>query len=156
MNVVHTIEYISTGFELAGVVIIVIGSAYAFVLYSSAILRREATGKRYRAFRQNLGKAILVGLEVLVAADIIRTVSVDPTFFSIGVLGLLVLVRTFLSWSLEVEISGAWPWQRAQAAGVDESEPEMSGGEASANGGDGALRGNRTVLPEGDSHLAAH
>ena len=114
MNVVHTIEYISTGFELAGVVIIVIGSAYAFVLYSSAILRREATGKRYRAFRQNLGKAILVGLEVLVAADIIRTVSVDPTFFSIGVLGLLVLVRTFLSWSLEVELDGVWPWRRQQ------------------------------------------
>jgi uncharacterized membrane protein len=58
----------------------------------------------------------VIGLELLVAADIIRSVAVDPTFVSIGVLGLIVLIRTFLSWSLEVEINGSWPWQRARSA----------------------------------------
>jgi uncharacterized membrane protein len=115
MNVVHPIDAISMGFELAGVAIIVVGAAYAFVRFIIAILRHEATVRRYRAFRRDLGRAILIGLEVLVAADIIRTVAIDPSFASVGVLGLLVLVRTFLSWSLEVEIHGAWPWQQARA-----------------------------------------
>jgi uncharacterized membrane protein len=66
--------------------------------------------------RQGLGHAILVRLELLVAAEIIRTVAIDPTFQSVGVLGLIVTVRTFLSWSLEVEINGRWPWQSAAGA----------------------------------------
>jgi len=61
-----------------------------------------------------VGKSILLGLELLVAADIIRSVAIDPTFASVGVLGLIVAVRTFLSWSLEVEINGKWPWQSLQ------------------------------------------
>jgi uncharacterized membrane protein len=88
-------------------------------------VRRKDSLQAYRDLRRDLGKAILVGLEFLVAADIIRSVAVDPTFASIGVLGLIVLIRTFLSWSLEVEINGSWPWQRARSgsdAPVDRGE----------------------------------
>jgi uncharacterized membrane protein len=66
----------------------------------------------YRRFRQNVGRAILLGLELLVAADIIRTVAISPTLQSVAVLSGIVLVRTFLSFSLEVELTGRWPWQR--------------------------------------------
>ena len=66
----------------------------------------------YREYRQLLGRSILLGLELLVAADIIRTVAVTPTFTSVGVLAVIVLVRTFLSFSLELEITGRWPWQK--------------------------------------------
>jgi uncharacterized membrane protein len=74
--------------------------------------------------RQGLGRAILVGLELLVAADIIRTIAIEPTFQNVAVLGLVVVVRTFLSWSLAVEINGEWPWQRAatRPAGTPEDE----------------------------------
>ena len=82
------------------------------------LLRR--TPDTYRMFRSQLGRAILVGLELLVAADIIRTVAVTPTLESVGVLAGIVVIRTFLSWSLELEISGRWPWQKATAtAGSD-------------------------------------
>jgi uncharacterized membrane protein len=66
----------------------------------------------YRAYRQLLGRSILLGLELLVAADIIRTVAVTPTYESVGVLAIIVLIRTFLSFSLELEITGRWPWQK--------------------------------------------
>lgn len=70
----------------------------------------------YRSYRQLLGRSILLGLELLVAADIIRTVAVTPTFASVGVLAIIVLIRTFLSFSLELEITGRWPWQKEPAA----------------------------------------
>lgn len=69
----------------------------------------------YRSYRQSLGRSILLGLELLVAADIIRTVAVTPTFESVGVLAIIVLIRTFLSFSLELEITGRWPWQKEPA-----------------------------------------
>jgi uncharacterized membrane protein len=65
----------------------------------------------YESYKHQLGKALLLGLELLVAADVVRTVALDPTLKNVGVLGLLVLIRTFLSWSLTVEIDGRWPWQ---------------------------------------------
>ncbi len=74
----------------------------------------------YRLYRQLLGRSILLGLELLVAADAIRTVAVTPTFESVGVLAMIVLIRTFLSFSLELEITGRWPWQK---------EPRMSDSE---------------------------
>jgi len=77
----------------------------------------------YHALRQAVGKTILMGLELLVAADIVRTVAIDPTFLTVGVLGLIVLVRTFLSWSLEVEINGIWPWRRSS---LQQSVPPAS------------------------------
>ena len=68
----------------------------------------------YRSYRKHLGRAILLGLEFLVAADIIGTVAVEPTFTNIGVLAGIVLIRTFLSFALELEIEGRWPWQRTE------------------------------------------
>ncbi len=94
-----------------GVLILSIGVLYATIAF---LLRRQtAPDSPYRTYRQNMGKAILLGLEFLVAADIIRTVVVAPTIDNVLALGLVVIIRTFLSMSLEVELEGRWPWQRA-------------------------------------------
>ncbi|MFC9917556.1 DUF1622 domain-containing protein [Agromyces binzhouensis] len=104
--------------DLLGVVAIVVGVLYAMA--DAAIRRIRNLGPVYTRFRRVLGRGILIGLELLVAADIIRTVAVEPTLESVGVLALIVVIRTFLSWSLEVEISGRWPWQKARAGAVDD------------------------------------
>jgi len=102
---------VSRTFEISGVVIIVLGLGVALVRAGVKVSRREFT-QAYEAVRATFGRGVLLGLEVLVAADIIRTVAVDPTLRNLLVLALLVAIRTFLSWSLEVEIDGRWPWQR--------------------------------------------
>ncbi len=109
--------------DAAGVAVIGVGIA----LVAALAVRRLARGDRdvYTGFRQQLGRAILLGLELLVAADIIRTVAVTPTLESVTVLGVIVLVRTFLSFSLEVELTGRWPWQqRGEARGEREGAPD--------------------------------
>lgn len=97
-------------FEVAGVAVLIIGSLIALLRSAVDLVHRRPAAKVYRSLRQGLARAILLGLEFLVAADIIRSVALEPTFQSVGVLGLIVVVRTFLSWSLEVEITGEWPW----------------------------------------------
>ncbi len=94
----------------AGVVTVVLG----VVVASGIAIWRVVRGQRpvYRSYRQSLGRSILLGLELLVAADIIRTVAVSPTLLSVATLGGIVLIRTFLSFSLQAEISGRWPWQK--------------------------------------------
>ena len=77
----------------------------------------------YRGYRRSLGRAILLGLEFLVAGDIIYTVAVEPTFRSVGVLAVLVVIRSFLSAELELEINGRWPWQRGAGGAADGAEP---------------------------------
>ncbi len=114
MDTKHTIELIGSAFELAGVGVLVLGSVIAFVRSIVSLIRLRDGPVAYRHLRLYLGRSIVLGLELLVAADIIRSVAIDPTFTSVGVLGLIVLVRTFLSWSLEVEINGEWPWQRSR------------------------------------------
>jgi uncharacterized membrane protein len=114
MDIKHTIELIVSAFELAGVTVLVAGSLIAFVRFIMSLIRFRDGPTAYRHLRLYLGRSIVVGLEILIAADIIRSVVIDPTFTSVGVLGLIVLVRTFLSWSLEVEINGEWPWQRSR------------------------------------------
>jgi uncharacterized membrane protein len=114
MDIKHTVELIVSVFELAGVAVLVVGSVLAFVRFSVSLIRFRDGPAAYRHLRLYLGRSIVVGLEILIAADIIRSVVIDPTFTSVGVLGLIVLVRTFLSWSLEVEINGEWPWQRSR------------------------------------------
>lgn len=104
--------------EVLAVAIIVGAIAYASVLY----LVHRGAPDAYSGYRVRLGRALLLGLEVLVAADIIRTVALQPTIANVVVLGLLVLIRTFLSWSLVVEIEGRWPWQRP-AAGSQPARP---------------------------------
>ena len=106
--------FISSGLETAGVAIVVIGA----IGTTAAFLRRAAKvgpNAAFTQFRSDFGRAILLGLEFLVAADIVGTVAIGPTLQDLSVLGLLVLIRTFLSFSLEVEITGRWPWQADQA-----------------------------------------
>ncbi len=105
----NVIELIGGYVDVVGVAVIVISILLSTVIY----LRTFRIDDGYRRYRQNLGKGILLGLEILVAGDIIRTVGVAPTMESVLVLALIVLVRTFLSWSLEVELEGRWPWQSA-------------------------------------------
>lgn len=113
---------VAKAFELAGMAIVVVGTVFAagkFVTSGLGWRRTElVAGDRdlVAAFRKTLGRSILTGLELLVAADIIRTVAVEPTLENVLVLGLIVLIRTFLSFSLEVEIDGRWPWQQRPAA----------------------------------------
>ncbi len=114
MDIKYTIELIGSAFELAGVAVLVIGSILAFVRSIVSLIRLRDGPVAYRHLRLYLGRSIVVGLELLIAADIVRSVAIDPTFTSVGVLALIVLVRTFLSWSLEVEINGEWPWQRSR------------------------------------------
>lgn len=112
MTFEEAIEDVGKVVDALGVAVIVAG------IVVSAVLALRPAADRYRAFRQRLGRGILLGLELLVAADIIRTVAVTPTLESVGVLALIVLVRTFLSFSLEVELNGRWPWQ-SRPAGSD-------------------------------------
>ena len=105
------IHLVTRGIEIVGTAIIVIGAASALVRFMLLTLRRPAGEDAVAGFRSELGRAILLGLEFLVAADIINTVAVEPTLGSLAVLGGIVLIRTFLSFSLEVEIEGRWPWQ---------------------------------------------
>ena len=100
-----------------GVAVVVAGLLVATVAFFGRLRSGSASaGDTYRAYRQAIGRAILLGLEFLVAADIIRTVAVSPTFTSAGVLAVIVVIRTFLSMSLEVELEGRWPWQPRVAA----------------------------------------
>src|SRR5215203_1273805 len=115
------LEWVSTGIEVTGVAIIVIGALAATLIFIYGGLLTVGWPAAFRLYRANLGRGILLGLELLVAADIIGTVAVTPSIENLLILGLIVLIRTFLSFSLEVEIEGRWPWQRA-AAGPAGSE----------------------------------
>ncbi|HYE61336.1 MAG TPA: DUF1622 domain-containing protein [Phycisphaerales bacterium] len=103
------VELVGLGVDATGVLVILAGAAFAGV---RALQPPPPAVTRYRRLRQDLGRAILLGLELLVAADIIRTVAVPPTMEGVLVLGLIVLIRTVLSFSLEVELEGRWPWAR--------------------------------------------
>ena len=107
MNFGESIEYAGKGVDAVGVATIIVGILVALVL---TVRDPDSAVDRYRMLRRRLGRAILLGLELLVAADIIRTVAVTPTFTSAGVLAIIVVIRTFLSMSLEVELEGRWPW----------------------------------------------
>jgi uncharacterized membrane protein len=108
------IETIGATLDLVGVALIVIGLVLAAGRYVSNYFS-EAALNAYQRLRQDIGRAILLGLEVLVAADIIRTVAVTPTVTSVLILAGIVIIRTFLSISLQVEVEGRFPWQRANA-----------------------------------------
>ena len=116
-------ESLARGIELAGMAVMVLGGIAAVGAFLARVVKRRGTptGRfetTYRELRADLGRAILLGLEFLVAADIIGTVAVEPSFRNLGVLALIVAIRTFLSFSLELEISGRWPWQHARARGA--------------------------------------
>jgi len=104
-------ELVGKGVDAAGVAATVLGALAATVVAAARLARRRA--EVYRDYRRHLGRSILLGLEFLVAGDIIRTVAIEPTYTSVGVLAVIVVIRTFLSFSLELEIAGRWPWQKA-------------------------------------------
>ncbi|HEX8307282.1 MAG TPA: DUF1622 domain-containing protein [Allosphingosinicella sp.] len=112
-------EPVATALELFGVFVIVAGIAWATARFLVRDLRSGDGVRAYERYRANLGRGILLGLEILVGADIVATVTAPLTFRSVGLLGLIVLIRTFLSFSLETEIEGRWPWRRR---GVGENE----------------------------------
>jgi uncharacterized membrane protein len=116
-------ERVVQGFEIAGVAILVVGSVLAFV--SATLGLRDGGGQAaYERARQGVGRAILLGLEVLIIADIVLTITVERTFDSALTLGLIVLVRTFLSFSLEIELEGSLPWRRGSTG----KRPAPAGG----------------------------
>ena len=100
--------------ELVGVVVLVAGAAVACGAFLLKLVRGISFGDAYQDLRVDLGRAILLGLEFLVIADIIGTVAVEPTLQNLGVLAVIVAIRTLLSFALELEVSGHWPWQRGQ------------------------------------------
>ncbi len=123
-RVLGWVEYVALAIEVLAVAVIAIGVVYALGLF---LLHRfggpRFAGEDQHRFRLRLGNSLLVGLEILVAADVIRTVALEPTLTNVAILGVLVLVRTFLSWSLVVEMEGRWPWRR-------DLEPGAGGGGA--------------------------
>ena len=102
-------------FEVAGVGILVLGGLISVFAYARDLLGARDRKLAYTALRHNLGRTILLGLEVLIVADIILTVAIDQTLESAATLGLIVLVRTFLSFSLDIEMDGVVPWRRRAA-----------------------------------------
>ncbi len=107
------LEWVGIGMDTGGVIIIVIGALYA----TRVFLRNRQAVDSYLRYRRSLGRAILLGLEFLVAGDIIRTVAVAPSPTNVAVLAGIVLIRTFLSTALELEIEGRWPWEKASGPG---------------------------------------
>ncbi len=114
MEFQQIIEQVGEVVDGAGVAAIVIGAVVSTVVAVARLVQKRPSV--YSSYRRWLGRSILLGLELLVAADIIRTVAITPTLDSVVVLGLIVLIRTFLSFSLELEITGRWPWQKPVAA----------------------------------------
>jgi uncharacterized membrane protein len=110
------VEIAGTSLDAAGVLVVVGGAVVATARL--LVQRIRGVGEYYRAYRQDLGRAIVLGLEFLIAGDIIRTVAVAPTLQNVLVLGLIVLIRTFLSLSLQLEIDGKLPWSRDNAAAL--------------------------------------
>jgi uncharacterized membrane protein len=104
----YTIRLVGSGIEIFGVLIIVTGIAWSTYLH----LWRPMPGENTEVYKIRIGRSLLLGLEVLVAADIVKTIAHELSFISLGLLAGLVLVRTFLSWTLVLEIDGQWPWQR--------------------------------------------
>jgi len=109
---------IAQGFELVAAVVLVLGLIFAIVLALRTWSATKSGEQAYRIMRQAFGGVILLGLEILVAGDLIRTVAVSPTLDNVLVLGSIVLIRTFLSFSLEIEIEGVPPWRRALVSGA--------------------------------------
>ena len=106
-------ELLARGIELAGVAVIALGVVASLLIFAAQLARGGSWSGAYDDLRSNLGRGILLGLELLVGADIITTITAPLTFESVGLLAAIVAIRTFLSFSLETEIEGRWPWRRA-------------------------------------------
>ena len=119
MNFTDAMDRISKGFEILGVAVLGLGLVASLVAATRALARTRSFEEGYRVVRRSFGRTVLFALELLVAADLIRTVAIQPTLENVAVLGLIILIRTFLSFSLEVEIDGTWPWRRGPTVSAD-------------------------------------
>src|SRR4051794_5223286 len=118
MTFTEAMEHVAQAFEVIGALVLLVGLFVSAWLGIRAF-RRTGDGQRaYQVLRQSFGGVILLGLEILVAADLVRTVAVDPTLENVAILGVIVLIRTVLSFSLETEIEGVAPWRRATISGA--------------------------------------
>jgi uncharacterized membrane protein len=119
-SVSNWIHLVGVAIEIFGVFIIVAGIAWSTYLF----VHRRAETRHYDQYKIRIGRSLLLGLEVLVAADIVKTIAIELTFTSLGLLAGLVVVRTFLSWTLVLEIEGRWPWGREllPASAVNEAK----------------------------------
>lgn len=116
----QALKFTTRAIEVGGIAIIVLGTLGATLAVLWQLLQGRRGDDVFGLYRSNLGRAILLGLEFLVAADIINTVAIEPSVESLLILGGIVLIRTFLSFSLEVEIEGRWPWERHRKSEPDE------------------------------------
>jgi uncharacterized membrane protein len=116
-SILAIIEVAALAIEILAVSIIVIGTISATVAFLTRLRGQPERQPAFEQYKIRLGRALLLGLEILVAADIVRTVALEPNLTNVAVLGLLVLIRTFLSWSLVVEIEQRWPWQKEKVEG---------------------------------------
>jgi uncharacterized membrane protein len=108
----HAMEHISRAFEWISVAVLILAFLLSLILVARDVARGAPAQAAYRRLREVFGRGILISLEILVAADLIRTVAVQPTLANVGTLGLIVVVRTLLSFALEIEITGVLPWRR--------------------------------------------
>lgn len=115
MDHIAFIELMGDWGDTLGVAVIVVGIAWGLLRFPADLLKR-GVDIAYTTIRNQIIRTLLLGLEVLVAADIIRTVAVSPTLMSVSVLAAIVVIRTFLSWSLILEMEGRWPWQKAESS----------------------------------------
>ena len=118
MDFKELISIAGYGIESIGVLVIIVGSAAASIRFLSSF-RTKPEGVAYDMFRRQLGRSIILGLEFLIAGDIIRTVIVADTLTNVTILGLIILIRTFLSFSLYFEVEGRWPWETVRQSGKD-------------------------------------
>jgi uncharacterized membrane protein len=109
-------------FEAVAVMVLIFGATFSIGRFIKRLLQGWERHEEYRVFRQDFGRILMLALDLLVAADIILTVALDLTFESLGILGLLVLIRTFLHFVLELEVTGRWPWQASQGAAGESSQ----------------------------------
>jgi len=118
MTFAQVMDHIAQAFEALGVAVLTLGGLWSLLIAGLAWYRSRQPASAYSLLRKAFGGALLLGLEILVAADLVRTIAVAPTLSNVLILGLIVLIRTFLSFSLEIEITGKPPWRR------DESRPD--------------------------------
>lgn len=122
----EAIEWAAMGIEILGAVVIFSGvMRVALTRGTVRFLLKQGQPGDYESYKHEMGRSLLLGLEFLVAADVIRTVALEPTLGNVSVLGLLVLVRTFLSWTLTVEIEGRWPWQPQKSETTHSSPTDL-------------------------------
>ncbi|HTU07366.1 MAG TPA: DUF1622 domain-containing protein [Trebonia sp.] len=123
MTFTEVLDHVAQAFEALGVLVLIGGTLWSFLTAGLTLRRSRRPRQAYTTLRQAIGGTLLLGVEILVVADLVRTIAVAPTLNDVLTLGLIVLIRTFLSFSLETEISGTLPWRRAPANGAATPRP---------------------------------